>query len=433
LSRVRYSVLLLVIALSGCSSGSPSRGLFPNSDWFDTDVLLGVSESGRPLATITISVPYRRLVFYRAEDGFRAPYRLRAILRSGGQSLQMSEWSGDAWAEDYASTRGSLALQRTVTMELDEVAARASAAFLEVQILVDGTSRVGVAEVPIEMGRFNRGGLVLGELAMYRLRDHEADVPTDLEVLDSALTDPERFARRNNANFDYATGNPWVLVRVFDLRKEREDDRLTLRVLTFEKGREEARWQRDLEFERAGYETSVFLRLPEDAFAFGTNRVEARLAQADAVSTQVENLGLDLTDAESWKANLRQVRVLASDEEWELMERVSQDGRLRVWSEFWKRRDPDPETPDNARLELHYERVAYARAFLRDGFDDGAMSDRGQVWIQYGRPDSIDNSSPGFENYGSYEVWRYQEIGTAYYFRDVDGLGRFRLVWQEGI
>ena len=357
---------------------------------------------------------------------------IRAILRSGGQSLQMSEWSGDAWAEDYASTRGGLALQRTVTMELEESAARAPAAFLEVQILVDGTSRVGYARVPIELGRFSSGGLVLGELAMYRLRDHEAAVPADLEVLDSVLPDAERFARRNNASFDYATGNPWVFVRVFDLRKSRPDDQLTLRVLTFEEGRDDARWQRDLEFGRVGYETSVFLRLPDHALAFGTNRIEVRLAQAEPVSVRVENLGLDLTDRESWKANLEQVRVLATDEEWQLMESVPQDERLRVWSEFWERRDPDPLTPENERLEIHYDRVAYARAFLRDGFDDGALSDRGRVWIRYGRPDSIDNSSPGFENYGSYEVWRYQEAGVAYYFRDVDGLGRFRLVWQEG-
>jgi GWxTD domain-containing protein len=433
LSRLLSVLVLFATALAACSTAAPTGARFPNSDWFDTDVLLGVSESGRPLATVTVSAPYRRLVFYRAEDGFRAPYRLRAILRSGDQSLQMNEWSGEAWAEDYATTRGSLALQRTVTMELDEVAARTPAAFLEVQLVVDGTSRVGIARVPIEMGRFNRGGLVLGELAMYRLRDHAADVVTDLEVLDSALPDPERFARRNNASFDYATGNPWVFVRIFDLRKERADDQLTLRVLAFEGGSDEARWQRDLEFNRAGYETSVFLRLPEDAFVFGTNRIEVRLAEADAVTTQMENLGLDLTDTESWKANLRQVRVLATEEEWELMEQVPQDGRLRLWSEFWKRRDPDPETPENERVDIHYERVAYARAFLRDGFDDGALSDRGKVWIQYGRPDSIDNASPGFENYGSYEVWRYQEIGTAYYFRDVDGLGRFRLVWQEGI
>ena len=315
----------------------------------------------------------------------------------------------------------------------DQAAARSPDAILEVQILADGTSRMGVAQVPIEISRFSEGGLVLGELALYRLRDHGDQIPEGLEVLDSALPDPDRFARRNNSSFDYATGDPWVLMRVFDLRGERPDDQLTIRVLTFEARENDPRWQRDLEIMRAGYETSVFLRLPEDALAFGTNRIEVRMVSAEPVTTTIENLGLDLTDTESWKANLRQVQVLASDEEWKLMESVPEEGRLRVWSEFWQRRDPDPGTPENERLDVHYERVAYARAFLRDGFDDGALSDRGQVWIQFGRPDSIDNSSPGFENYGSYEVWRYRELGVAYYFRDVDGLGRFRLVWQEEI
>ena len=432
---MRLAVLLLICVTfaSGCSSPAPTRGRFPGSDWFQTDVLLGVAESGQPLATITIAAPYRRLVFYRAPDGFRAPSRLRAILRAGRESLQAQEWYGEAWAEDYANTRGSLALQRTVTMELDSDALKTPGTYMEVQILVDGTTRLGVAEVPIEMGRFNRGGLVLGELALYRLRNRVDQVATDLEVFGSALPHPDRFVRRNSGSFDYATAEPWVLVRVFDLRGERESDQLDLRVLVFADDANDPGWQRDLQVDRVGYETSVFLSLPTEAFAFGRNRVEVRLAGSEPVAAVVENLGLDLSDTPSWKANLKQIEVLASEEEFAQMESIPGGQRQQVWEEFWERRDPDPETPENPRLEEHYDRVAYARAFLRDGFDDGALSDRGRIWVLHGRPDTIDNSSPGFENYGSYEVWRYRQIGLAYYFRDIDGLGRFRLVWQEEI
>jgi GWxTD domain-containing protein len=432
---LRLAILLLICLTfaSGCSSPAPTRGRFPGSDWFQTDVLLGIAESGQPLATITIAAPYRRLVFYRAPDGFRAPYRLRAILRSGRESLQAQEWYGEAWAEDYANTRGGLALQRTVTMELDSDALKTPGTYMEVQILVDGTTRLGVAEVPIEMGRFNRGGLVLGELALYRLRNRIDQVAIDLEVFGSALPHPDRFVRRNSGSFDYATAEPWVLVRVFDLRGERENDQLDLRVLVFADDANDPAWQRDLQVDRVGYETSIFLRLPTEAFAFGRNRVEVRLAGSEPVAAVVENLGLDLSDTPSWKANLKQIEVLASEEEFAEMESIPGAQRQEVWEEFWERRDPDPETPENPRLEEHYDRVAYARAFLRDGFDDGALSDRGRIWVLHGRPDTIDNSSPGFENYGSYEVWRYRQIGLAYYFRDIDGLGRFRLVWQEEI
>jgi GWxTD domain-containing protein len=347
--------------------------------------------------------------------------------------LQAQEWYGEAWAEDYDNTRGGLALQRTVTMELDSDALKTPGTYMEVQILVDGTTRLGVAEVPIEMGRFNRGGLVLGELALYRLRNRVDQVAIDLEVFGSALPHPDRFVRRNSGSFDYATAEPWVLVRVFDLRRERENDQLDLRVLVFADDANDPGWQRDLQVDRVGYETSIFLRLPTEAFAFGRNRVEVRLAGSEPVAAVVENLGLDLSDTPSWKANLKQIEVLASEEEFAEMESIPGAQRQEVWEEFWERRDPDPETPENPRLEEHYDRVAYARAFLRDGFDDGALSDRGRIWVLHGRPDTIDNSSPGFENYGSYEVWRYRQIGLAYYFRDIDGLGRFRLVWQEEI
>lgn len=433
-SRVIFLLcLVLLVAATGCAPVGPANSQFPNSDWFETDVLLGVAEDGQPVATITISAPFRKLIFYRAADGFRAPYRLRAILRNAGLPSQMHEWSGDAWAEDYEGTRGNLVLQRTETMELDAQSARTSGAVLEVQILMDGSDRKGIAQVPIEIGRFREGGLVLGELALYRLRDRNEVVPTEVQVLDAALPDPDRFVRRNSASFDFATAEPWVLMRVFDLRPERADDQLQLRILTFAEGSDESTWQRDLSVTRAGYETSVFLSLPVESLHFGANRVEVRMEGATGVAALVENLGLDLTDGPSWKANLRQVQVLASEDEFKELEEAAATDRRAKWDAFWARRDPDPSTPQNERLQLHYDRVAYARAFLRDGFADGALSDRGKVWLLYGRPDSIDNSSPGFENYGNYEVWRYRGPGIAYYFRDVDGLGRFRLVWQEGI
>jgi GWxTD domain-containing protein len=287
--------------------------------------------------------------------------------------------------------------------------------------------------VPIEAGRFSRGGVVLGKLALYRVRDRSTPVPTEFEVLESGLPDPDLFARRNSGSFDFATGDPWVLLRIFDLRKDPPEGQLALRLTVLPEGDEVPRWERDLEVDRAGYETSVLLVLPAEAFAFGRNRVELRRDGSEPVQTYVENLGLDLRDAESWRANVRQIRVLATEEEFDALEHAPPDQRLPLWEKFWAERDPDPETPENERLDIHYQRVAYARAFLRDGFSDGALSDRGQIWILHGRPDVIDSSTPGFENYGTYEVWRYTELRLVYYFRDTDGLGRYRLVWQEGI
>jgi hypothetical protein len=75
--------------------------------------------------------------------------------------------------------------------------------------------------------------------------------------------------------------------------------------------------------------------------------------------------------------------------------------------------------------------VSYARANLRDGFRDGALSDRGRIWVRHGRPDSVETTTPGYDSNISYEVWRYPRVGRVYYFQDSDGLGRYRLVWQD--
>ena len=139
-------------------------------------------------------------------------------------------------------------------------------------------------------------------------------------------------------------------------------------------------------------------------------------------------------DSELRKWHEGPIRYIAVKEEVQEYKRLEGDSARALFIErFWRRRDPTPDTLTNEYRQLFWERVQQANASFLDSTKPGWMTDRGKIWILYGRPDTIDNSSPGFENYGSYEVWRYRDVGIAYYFRDVDGLGRFRLVWQEGI
>jgi GWxTD domain-containing protein len=63
--------------------------------------------------------------------------------------------------------------------------------------------------------------------------------------------------------------------------------------------------------------------------------------------------------------------------------------RERILEEFWRGRDPDPESPVNeAQVEFRY-RLAYVQRFL-GGFDDrGARDDRGEVFLLLGQPDEV--------------------------------------------
>lgn len=58
--------------------------------------------------------------------------------------------------------------------------------------------------------------------------------------------------------------------------------------------------------------------------------------------------------------------------------------------EFWKRRDPTPETAYNEALETFRERVRHANTvFTRPGFERGMFTDMGRVYVRYGEPFEI--------------------------------------------
>jgi GWxTD domain-containing protein len=67
--------------------------------------------------------------------------------------------------------------------------------------------------------------------------------------------------------------------------------------------------------------------------------------------------------------------------------------------QFWQRRNPDPDSPENAFREEYYRRIAYANEHFGAG-EPGWKTDRGHIYITWGPPDSIDDHSSA----GSYQM-----------------------------
>ncbi len=419
--------------LGGCSGAAVAPGSGASTRaWFEADLLTGYDDSGNPTATLTVSLPYRRLVFRRVEDGYESRYRIRAIQRRGKQALRLREWPGIVHVADYEQTRQQKMVRRTVTLDLaDTPTATEDPLWVEVQVEVEGTHRQGRRFLRVRRGPAVRGGLALGELALYRLRDPFASPANDLEVLARALPDPALFVRAEQSDFDLATGEPWLFVRIFDLREGATEASFPLQVEVLDAEGSGPRWSRTITAARLGTETEVLVKLPAEAFDFGPHRIRVRLPGADPAETRLDDRGLDLADDESWKANLRRMEVLGPREEIEAMRHAPVPERASLWEAYWRARDPDPQTAENEALEQFFRRVSYARRHFADGFRDGSLSDRGRVWILHGRPDRVETTSPAYDAFVVYEVWTYEDARIVYYFQDRDGLGNWRLVWQE--
>jgi GWxTD domain-containing protein len=116
------------------------------------------------------------------------------------------------------------------------------------------------------------------------------------------------------------------------------------------------------------------------------------------------------------------VRWIITDTELQAFKNLGNDEERDQFIEnFWLRRNPNPDSPENEYREEHYARIAYANEHFAAG-KPGWKTDRGHIYIAYGKPDSID-SHPSGGNYerpmdeggGStstfpFEIWHYRYL-----------------------
>jgi len=113
---------------------------------------------------------------------------------------------------------------------------------------------------------------------------------------------------------------------------------------------------------------------------------------------QQKELGKELsTTYQKWLN--QDVRWIITDQERKAFLSLSNDEERDAFIEqFWRRRNPNPDSPDNEFREEYYARIAYANEHFAAG-KPGWMTDRGMIYIKFGKPDSIESHPAG----GQYE------------------------------
>jgi GWxTD domain-containing protein len=183
---------------------------------------------------------------------------------------------------------------------------------------------------------------------------------------------------------------------------------------------------------------TVLFVLNSVPFSFGQ---ESKSAQDPSQKTR--NVKVELKKAyRDWLD--KDVTYIITDEERKAFKKLATDDeREKFIEEFWRRRDPDPDTDENEFKEEYYERIAYANEHFASGIP-GWKSDRGRIWIMYGKPDGREThpmggmyDRPSYEGGGStstypFETWFYRYLpgvgsGIEIEFVDPTGSGEYRL------
>jgi GWxTD domain-containing protein len=116
--------------------------------------------------------------------------------------------------------------------------------------------------------------------------------------------------------------------------------------------------------------------------------------------------------------------IITDEERAAFLKLASDEEREQFIGQFWQRRG------EPFRAE-HYRRIAYANEHYTAGIP-GWKTDRGRIYVIYGPPDGIVDSSDSKSIF-----WIYLSIGgagntSAFIFEDSDGKGEFRLTHDPG-
>jgi GWxTD domain-containing protein len=119
------------------------------------------------------------------------------------------------------------------------------------------------------------------------------------------------------------------------------------------------------------------------------------------------------------------IYIISDDEKSTFRALSTDEERENFVEQFWARRNPDPRSYDNSFKEEHYRRIAYANQYYASGVP-GWRTDRGRIYIMFGRPDELESHPTG----GSYDRPYYEGGGTTttfpfekWWYRHIDGIG----------
>jgi len=121
----------------------------------------------------------------------------------------------------------------------------------------------------------------------------------------------------------------------------------------------------------------------------------------------------------------------------------NEEERGKFIENFWRKRDPEPKTPENEFKLDYYRRIAMANKFFGHGGIQGWRTDRGRIYIILGPPNEIQRDMSPTSSYGSAfhgprETWNYWGLSNPKLpynveFVFVDKLGTENYVLEQSL
>lgn len=139
---------------------------------------------------------------------------------------------------------------------------------------------------------------------------------------------------------------------------------------------------------------------------------------------------------EEFASTFRQmVSYIASETEMDIFDELNLIGKQSFIEQFWKRRDPTPDTPENEFKMVYYQRWEFVKMRYTNESPglEGWETDRGRIYLKFGAPTDVDRIV-GNIRFRDHEIWYYESerfSSKMFVFADTHMRGRYFLIHSE--
>ncbi len=200
---------------------------------------------------------------------------------------------------------------------------------------------------------------------------------------------------------------------------------------------------KDKVFEKGNYTYTLvpgtnkfFEKIPTTNLVFGNYKLEIKdnsngqLLAEKEFSNKLSGMPVNMKDLDLLVDQL--IYIASGDELNKIRNASTNDLKEKYFIEFWRSKDPSPNTARNELMVEYYKRIKTANERYSH-YIDGWKTDMGMVYIIFGEPSNIERF-PFTENTKPYEVWDFYTANRQFVFVDDTGFGDYKLttpIWDE--
>ena len=383
--------------------------------YFDA-ISLESGELGVSRMDVYIEVPYEALHFFKLNDAFRSSYDMTINIYDSVETLINEKWWTEKietkdYNESVSPARSNLSHQSFMLIP--------GKYFIEVQLKDNETQKVTRLKRKVDVRNYFSPKFSM----------------SDILVASRIEMDSGKIVVYPNISGNVGTLRDSFYI-FFEMYNSISADSAKI-VVTIHNVKGDSINRDSFMYALGSLKKSCFYQITTSQFIAGDYLLEVRVVpklgssgfsdELSAIATRsfvIRWRGLPLSISDLDLA-IDQIQYISSRDKLDEIKKAYPERKKELFRDFWKKKDPTPNTERNELMEEYYSRVQYANKHFGH-YIDGWKSDMGMIYIIFGVPSNIERH-PFEMGSKPYEVWTYYELNREFIFVDVSGFGDYRL------